>query len=424
MKNNSMQRLVVNTLFQEMMDHHNQKDGFRETRKIGPVLEVTTSCLFGKHGIDIRSWSLRKDNSQSWVRISHGSSKFVIDSNNNDTESPADLPEEQASQQKVKDFAARSKAKAKPQRRELVDSPSIIPMNERKWIDIEPGNSSFSAYEISKKVIHLLRHWQTVQREEDRAVQFWRIKNYSQNQFPQTTYWSDDRWKICLAAGGGGAKRRYQYCTDISETIVYLRALQGHSGRNLIDPSLQDNVIIQSGFFQHFLPHWMCFLSSFYHQQWIDTWRSEFKQETDSILFACWSQRQRASRSCKDWLHCTTSCTILAQCMEETSRRGILGWYWSCDSKRIDILSDSIECNHPSRNCSSFLYSKSCQIEDWRSLKWEIIHVSSTTTKDLITSRLDQRESSIGFYRSSTCNVLPTNPTNPKTNLWSIRATW
>ena len=92
-------------------------------------------------------------------------------------------------------------------------------MNERKWIDIEPGNSSFSAYEISKKVIHLLRHSQTVQREEDGAVQFWRIKNYLQNQFPQTTYWSDDRWKACLAAGGG-AKRRYQYCTDISGTIV------------------------------------------------------------------------------------------------------------------------------------------------------------------------------------------------------------
>ena len=40
-------------------------------------------------------------------------------------------------------------------------------------------------------------------------------------------------------------------CTDISGTIVDLRALQGHSGRNLIDLSLQDNVIIQSGFFQH-----------------------------------------------------------------------------------------------------------------------------------------------------------------------------
>ena len=52
-------------------------------------------------------------------------------------------------------------------------------------------------------------------------------------------------------AAGGGAKRRYQYCTDDSGTIVYFRALQGHSGRNLIDPSLQDSVVIQSGFFQH-----------------------------------------------------------------------------------------------------------------------------------------------------------------------------
>ena len=75
----------------------------------------------------------------------------MIDSNYNNTEVPADLPEEQASQSIVKVFAARSKAKAKPQRSEPVDVPSIIPMNERKLIDIEPGESSFSAYEISKK---------------------------------------------------------------------------------------------------------------------------------------------------------------------------------------------------------------------------------------------------------------------------------
>ena len=41
-----------------------------------------------------------------------------------------------------------------------------------------------------------------------------------------------------------------RYCTDSSGTIVYLRVLQGHSGRNLIDPSLQDNVIIRSNFLQ------------------------------------------------------------------------------------------------------------------------------------------------------------------------------
>ena len=50
---------------------------------------------------------------------------------------------------------------------------------------------------------------------------------------------------------GRGVKSRFQYCTDGSGIIVYFRALQGHSGRNLIGLSLQDNVVIQSGFFQH-----------------------------------------------------------------------------------------------------------------------------------------------------------------------------
>ena len=113
--------------------------------KIGPVLEVTTSCLYGKHGVEIRIMSLSEDNTQSWVGISHGSNKFVMNSNNNDTEVPEDQPEEQALQLKVKDFAARSKAKAKPQRREPAGySPSIIPMKVRNWIDIEPRNHSLS----------------------------------------------------------------------------------------------------------------------------------------------------------------------------------------------------------------------------------------------------------------------------------------
>ena len=52
-------------------------------------------------------------------------------------------------------------------------------------------------------------------------------------------------------AAGGGSKERYQYCSDNLGTILYLRALQGHSGSNLIDPLLQDNVIIHRGLFQH-----------------------------------------------------------------------------------------------------------------------------------------------------------------------------
>ena len=121
----------------------------------------------------------------------------------------------------MEDFAYRSKAKAKPQRREPAGlSPRIIPMNARNWIDIEPGKHSLSACEVSKKVIHLLRHSQQVHREEDGAVRFWRIKENLQIQSPQSIHWSDDRWKACLAARGG-VKRRFQYCTDDSGIIVF-----------------------------------------------------------------------------------------------------------------------------------------------------------------------------------------------------------
>ena len=41
------------------------------------------------------------------------------------------------------------------------------------------------------------------------------------------------------------------------------------------------------------LPHWMRIQSSLYYQQWIDTWRSRVEQETDSILLAHWSKRQK-----------------------------------------------------------------------------------------------------------------------------------
>ena len=42
-------------------------------------------------------------------------------------------------------------------------------MNE-SGLKFEPGESSFSAYEVSKKVINLVRHAQTIQREDDGAA--------------------------------------------------------------------------------------------------------------------------------------------------------------------------------------------------------------------------------------------------------------
>ena len=236
----------------------------------------------------------------------------MIDSNHNDTEVPEDQPEEEALQLKVKVFACRSKAETKPQRREPVDYlPSIIPMNAKNSIDTEPGNYSLFTYESSKKVIHLFRQSQKVQREDDGAVQFWRIEEHLQSKCSQIPHWSDDRWKTCLAAGRR-AKKRYQYCSDFSGAILYFRAFQRHSGRNLIDPSLQDNVVIQSGFYQHIYHIGCAFnLHSIINIGLIPGSQNSSKRQT--VFFAYWSQQQRTSRSCTYWLLCTTSSTILAQ---------------------------------------------------------------------------------------------------------------
>ena len=53
-------------------------------------------------------------------------------------------------------------------------------------------------------------------------------------------------------------KKRYQYCVDphSADTILCLRAIQGHSGGKHIDPTLQDNVLLLSDFAEHIYHIW------------------------------------------------------------------------------------------------------------------------------------------------------------------------
>ena len=87
--------------------------------KIGTVLEVATCYLHGKYGVEIRIMSLTRDNSHSWVRISHGSNKFVMNVSNIEQEISKVQLEEFSSKLDAKDFACRSNAKAKPQKKNL-----------------------------------------------------------------------------------------------------------------------------------------------------------------------------------------------------------------------------------------------------------------------------------------------------------------
>ena len=186
------------------------KGWIRGNTKIGPVLEVTTSYLQGKYGVESRIESVNKDNSHSWSRISHGLNKLVTDLRNmedddNEQETSEMQFEEFALKTNVLAFASRSKAKAKPRRRTFAcSSTRTVPICERSWTDIEPGTYSPIAYPVSKQLSTLLRHGH-LPREDDGAIEFWRLKEDLRNEFEHTQYWSDGMWK-----SKNGRRRRQQ----------------------------------------------------------------------------------------------------------------------------------------------------------------------------------------------------------------------
>ena len=160
----------------------------RGNTKIGPVLEVTTSYLQVKYGVKIRIESVNKDNSHSWVRIFHGLNKLVTDLidkeyDDDDQETSETKTETFALKTELFAFASRSKAQAKPRRRtSACSSTRTVPICEIIWTDIEPGAQSDPAYPVAKSLYTLLRH-RVLLREEDGAIEFWRLKDDVRNKF-------------------------------------------------------------------------------------------------------------------------------------------------------------------------------------------------------------------------------------------------
>ena len=147
----------------------------RGNTKIWPVLEVTTNYLQSKYGVEIRIESVNKDNSHSWVRISHGLIKLVTDlsnnkeNDNNEQETSEMQFDNLALKTNVLAFASRSKAKAKARRRTpACSSAKTVPISERKWTDVEPEDYSPVDYPVSKKLGTLLRHG-NLPREDDNS---------------------------------------------------------------------------------------------------------------------------------------------------------------------------------------------------------------------------------------------------------------
>ena len=124
---------------QETKKHLNRKRWIQGNTKIGPMLEFAT-----EYGVEIRIWSLNRDNTHSSVRISHGSSLWWIWTTMRQKFQKFNSKNMRSNWMR-KVLHADQKTTAKPQRREPVGSSSrIVPMDRRNWTDVEPRKHSLS----------------------------------------------------------------------------------------------------------------------------------------------------------------------------------------------------------------------------------------------------------------------------------------
>ena len=161
------------------------------------------------------------DKSCSWVRIVNGINKYVT---------------EMLENIRVESIGENLVAKARPQQKSKSTlSPVSVSYLERKWIDEEPGTLDQNCLEVSKLMIRLLRHDDSVNREQDGAVKIEDLASIFPSRITSSSHWSIRTWPRFLQRGGEIKKR-------------LLRSIRGHSGGTHIDPTLQHNVLLPDDF--------------------------------------------------------------------------------------------------------------------------------------------------------------------------------
>ena len=139
-------------------------------------------------------------------------------------------------------------AKARPRQKPTVALTSVSVLVPRKELN-RHSNTTITRSQVLWSVEshdQIATTWSNSPRWIDGAVKCEGIveewNNKKREKFDDASQWSLHDW-ISILAKGGGAKKRFQYCLNpnSSSHILYLRAIQGHSGDNTVDPELQDN---------------------------------------------------------------------------------------------------------------------------------------------------------------------------------------
>ena len=189
-----------------------------------------------RHIVEIMIESFFRGKTCSWVRIVNGIIKYV-------TKTSEEILVVSVGERSLGQPVAKARPRPTPT---LTLSLVCIPYNKRTWTDIEPGifNQSF-LFGVSKLMIRLLQHDESVHREDDGAVRFDDLASTLRSEFDGTSHWPVRAW---------AQKKRFQcllWTPNSSEHSLYFRAIQGHSGGTLVDPALWDNVLLPEDFAEY-----------------------------------------------------------------------------------------------------------------------------------------------------------------------------
>ena len=320
----------------------------RGNTKIGPVLEVTTSYLQGKCGVEIRIESVNKDNSHSCVRISHGLNKLVTDL----IDKEYDDNEQETSETKTDEFALKKNectcfCKLINGRSKTKKTYLCLCMFKNctySWKDVDwhwTKSSIRSSVPSGKKTKHSSSAWTLTWRRRRWCDWILEIKK---------SIFREKLWILSIdLMQCGRTKSQEAEATrknfNIELTRQEVDSLSPSSSRSFRTQSHWSYISGQCEFWTissstFYLSYWMCNQFTLHHKFKNDTGRTKFKQgKTDSIPYGCESHRQGTQKSGWAWLDQTTSCIVQAAKVEKTPRHGVLGRKSACSTERIEGLS-------------------------------------------------------------------------------------
>ena len=138
---------------------------------------------------------------------------------------------------------------------------------------VEPGTHSNIAFPVAKRLNTLLRHGD-LPREEDGAIECWRLRDDLRNKFEYSQYWSDDVSKGKMAGGGGNKKKSILYWS-----VRTINSLHSSSPRSFRTQSHRSYTAGQC--VEYILSYWMCSQFALHHKFRIDSGEDKILAGTD-----------------------------------------------------------------------------------------------------------------------------------------------